>query len=100
MLKSCPLGMGMRRDGESRGRREAGERDLVIKSRVYLGPCQDLRRGGMGGGSALYPGLERKGRYRPKHPLGCGRGGRGWGTNGGYTSQGTVQVRRYSGYVP
>lgn len=47
MSTSCPLCMDMRRDGESRGCREAGERDLVIKSslhrRVYLG-MTGLRR--------------------------------------------------------
>jgi hypothetical protein len=49
--------MDMRRDGESRGCREAGERDLVIKSslhqRVYLGLLGHDRlkkRGGMGCG--------------------------------------------------
>lgn len=53
MSTSCPLCMNMRRDGESRGCREAGERDLVIKSsldsRVYLGHDRLKKRGGMGG---------------------------------------------------
>lgn len=99
MSTSCPPGMDMRRDGESRGCREAGERDLVIKSsldsRVYLGHDRLKKRGGMGGCGV--PTLTDFTQGQRNTPGVSGSGG--WeGKMGveGYGVQSTVQqVRRY-----